>query len=89
MSNGRDLSFEKFLEADWEIDFDGDWDFDTDTDYDTDVDIDSDVDVEDNVTTVTWDVEAVGENTLIEASFAILTLDNLSSTSGAISATVD
>lgn len=87
--NDRDLEFEKFLSADWDIDFDGEWDFDTDTDYDTDVDIDGDVDVDGNATTLTWDVEAVGENTLIEASIAMLTLDNLSSMSGAISASVE
>lgn len=80
--------------VDIDVDIDADLDIDTDInlDIETDVDVDvfSDVDVEDSLTVVTFDAEAIGNQTLVEVDVVVLTVDNeLSSASGVIVAAAD
>lgn len=82
------------VNKDIDIDIDADLDIDTDINLDIftdiDVDVDSDVDVEDSLTVVTFDAEAIGDNTLVEVDVVVLTVDNeLSSASGTIVAAAD
>lgn len=84
-----------------DVDFDKDIDVDIDIDLDTDVDIYKTVDIDvwstvyadvcidGNSADVTFDIEAVGEDTFTSLDIAVLTIeDDLSSISGAITSAV-
>lgn len=84
------LDIEKDIDIDIDSDLDIDTDVDLDTDIDVDADVDSDVDVEDTLTTVTFEAEAIGNQTLVEVDVVVLSVDNeLSSASGVIVAAAD
>ncbi|HIK30420.1 MAG TPA: hypothetical protein IGS31_03560 [Oscillatoriales cyanobacterium M4454_W2019_049] len=53
-------------------------------DFNANIKIDSDVDVKGNSTTVLFDAEAIGEDTVVEVDVVVLTTDGLSSASGSI-----
>lgn len=78
MSDRNDFEFEKELDidVDVEIDFDVDVDVDVEKDIDIDIDVKSDVDLDGNTAELTLDVQAIGDNTAVDAEVAILTVDN-------------
>ncbi|MGB5901167.1 MAG: hypothetical protein WBD58_07870 [Geitlerinemataceae cyanobacterium] len=75
------------LNVSFELDIDTDINFDKD--FNADIKIDSDADIKDNITTVTFDAEAIGGNSLVEVDLVVLTTDGLSSASGSIISAVD
>jgi hypothetical protein len=59
-------------------------------DFDLTSDIVSNVDLEDNVASIIFDAEALGEDSLVEVDVAVLTVENeLSSVSGSIVSVTD
>lgn len=76
MSN--DFEFDKELDIDVKVDLDFDVDVDVDVykDIDIDIDVKSDVDLDGNTAELTLDVQAIGDNTDVEAIVAVLTVDN-------------
>ncbi len=58
-------------------------------DKDVDIDFDSSVDITGNLATVTFDVTAIGNNTVAEADISVVATDGLSEASGSLFAAVD
>jgi hypothetical protein len=94
MTDNHDPGFE--FEKDLEIDVDVDLEFDVDVDVDVeiekcvDLDINSDVDLDGNTAEITFDAQAIGDDTLVEAIISVLTVDGeLSSVSGNIISATD
>jgi len=86
----NDFEFSKDIDLDVDVELDFDTEIDFDKDVNVDVCIDADADVHGNIATLTFDVEAIGEDTLAEADVAVLAVeDQLSSVSGAMIAAVD
>lgn len=78
-----DVDIDKDIDASVSFDFDIDVDIELHKDVDINVDVSSGVHVDGNVTTSVVDVEAVGEDTLVEVDVVILSVeDELSSFSG-------
>jgi hypothetical protein len=77
MSN-NDFEFEKDLdiEVEVELEFDVDVDVKVEKDVDIDIDVTSDVDLDGNTAELTLDVQAIGDNTDVEAIVSVLTVDN-------------
>ena len=85
-----DFEFEKDLDIDVDVNLDFDTDVDFDKDFDLELCIDADADVNGNIATLTFDVEAIGEDTLAEADvFVIAVEDTLSGVGGSMVAAVD
>ena len=83
--DGTEVDFDKELDSDIEVDID----FDTNIEFtkyvNVDIEVDSSVNIEGNLTSVTFDAEAFGYDTLVEVDIAVLTLENeLSSAAGSI-----
>jgi hypothetical protein len=78
-------------DIDLNVDFDLDIDIDIDfkKNFDANIYINSDVDVKDNSTTLTFDAEAIGYDSVVEVDLVVLTTDGLSSASGSIISAVD
>jgi len=78
--SGRHNDFEFDKELDIEVDIDLDFDVDVDVKVEKDIDIDinvkSDVDLDGNTAELTLDVQAIGDNTDVEAIVSVLTVDN-------------
>jgi hypothetical protein len=78
-----------------DIDLDVDFDLNIDTnidfykDFEANIYISSDVNVQGNSSSITFDVEAIGDNSVVEVDLVVLTTDRLSSVSGSIIAAVD
>lgn len=84
-NHNDDYDFSKDVDIDVDVDIDYDVDFDKDIDVDTDIDVDIDqcVHIDGNFAQITFDVEAVGEDTYAEIDFAVLTVEGeLSSITG-------
>jgi len=79
-NNNDDFDFSKDIDIDVDADFDVDWDFYND--YDSYVDIShevcSDIDLDGNSALLDANVEAVGDDTLVEVSAVVLTTDDYS-----------
>jgi len=83
--DGTEVEFDKELNSDIEVDIDFDTNIDLEKYVDVDIEVDSYVEIEGNLTTVTFDAEAFGYDTLVEVDIAVLTLENeLSSAAGSI-----
>jgi hypothetical protein len=78
-------------DIDLKVDFDLDIDIDIDfkKNFDANIYINSDVDVKGNSTTLTFDAEAIGYDSVVEVDLVVLTTDGLSSASGSIISAVD
>lgn len=79
MSRDRaDYSFEKDVEVDVDVDLklDATVDLTVDNETDIDVDVKSDVDLDGNTAEITFDVQAVGDETLVQGELVVLTVDN-------------
>lgn len=76
--SSNDFEFEKDLDIKVEVDLDFDVDVDVKVEKDIDIDIDvkSDVDLDGNTAELTLDVQAIGDNTDVEAIVTVLTVDN-------------
>jgi hypothetical protein len=78
-----------------EIDLNVDFDLNIDTninfskDFSANIYINSDVDVKGNSASITFDAEAIGDNSVVEVDLVVLTTDGLSSVSGTIIAAVN
>jgi hypothetical protein len=74
----NDFDYDKDLEIDVDIDLDFDVDVDVDVEKDIciDIDVSSDVDLDGNTAELTLSVEAIGDNTDVEAIVSVLTVDN-------------
>lgn len=79
----------KKINAQVNVDLNTDVDIDIDKDFDADADLDAQVNIDGNLATLTFDVEAIGNNTLAEADVAVIATDSLSSVSGTLIAGVD
>jgi hypothetical protein len=75
------------LKVDFDLDIDTNIDFKKN--FDANIYINSDVDVYGNSTTVTFDAEAIGYDSVVEVDLVVLTTDGLSSASGSIISAVD
>jgi hypothetical protein len=92
MHDGNDFEFSKDLEVDVDLDIDLEVDVDVDVYKDVDiyVDIRSDVDLDGNTAELNFDVQAIGDNTLVEGDVWVLTVDNeLSSITGHLYSAAD
>ncbi len=77
--------FDKEVDIDVDADIDVDFDFDVTKDFDANINIDSHVNVSGNSTTIAFDAEALGSDTVVEVDVVALTIENeLSSASGLI-----
>ena len=80
------------VDKDVDIDVDTDLSFDTDINLDKDVnvdfDLDSNVSISGNAANLTFDVTAIGGNTLAEGDVSVVVTDGLSEVSGALIAAV-
>jgi hypothetical protein len=88
----NDFEFDKELDIDVKVDLDFEVDVDVKVEKDIDIDIDvkSDVDLDGNTAELTFDVEAIGDNTDAQAIVSVLVVDNeLSSISGWMFAAAD
>ena len=74
--NGFEFEKELDIEVDVDIDFDVDVDVKVEKDIDIDIDVKSDVDLDGNTAELTLDVQAIGDNTDVEAIVTVLTVDN-------------
>ena len=83
------VEFDKEIDVDIDVEVDLKWDIEFDKDVDVDIKVDSDVDVKDNLTSVTVEAEAFGDNSLVEIDMAVLTTDYLSSAAVSVIAAVD
>lgn len=91
-SNDDDFNFDKDVDikVDVEIDIEADVDVEVKKDVDIDVDIKSDIDLDGNYAEMIFDIQAIGDDTLVEFDVAVLTVDNeLSSITGHIISTTD
>jgi hypothetical protein len=72
------FEFEKELDitVDVDLEYDVDVDVEVDKDIDIDIDVDSNVDLDGNTAELTLDVQAIGDNTDVEAIVSVLTVDN-------------
>ncbi|MDJ0736806.1 MAG: hypothetical protein QNJ47_22525 [Nostocaceae cyanobacterium] len=75
------------VEADFK--FDVKVDIDIKKDVDIKVDVKSDVDLDDNYAQLTFDAEAIGKKTLVEADVFVLTTNNMSAVGGLITTATD
>lgn len=81
----NDNDFDKDLEIDVDVEIDIDTDIDFDKDFDADINVTSNTHVDGNSTSVLFDAEALGEDTVVEADIIVLTIeDELSSATGSI-----
>ncbi len=71
-----EASFFKLIDVDVNFDIKFDTNIDLDKDVDVDVKIDADADIKGNITNLTLDAEALGDDTLVEADVGILTVEN-------------
>jgi hypothetical protein len=83
-SYGGGTNVDKDLDSNISVDLDIDTDIDFDKYFDANININSDVYVNGNSTTVTFDAEAIGGDSLVEVDLAVLTTDGLSSAAGSI-----
>jgi hypothetical protein len=76
-----EFEFEKDLDikVDVDLDFDVDVDVDVYKDIDIDIEVKSEVDLDGNTAELTLAVEAIGDDTDVEAIVSVLTMDDLSS----------
>ena len=76
--DNNDFEFDKELDIDVEVDLDYEVDVDVDVEKDIciDIDVTSDVDLDGNTAELTLDVQAIGDNTDVEAIVTVLTVDN-------------
>ena len=85
----NEVDFDKEIDVNIDVDVELDWEINFDKFYNVDIDVNTDVDIEDNLTSVTIEAEAFGENTLVEIDAAVLTTDYLSSAAVSIISAVD
>ena len=86
----NDFEFEKDVDIDVEVELEFDTEVDFDKNFDLDLCIDAKADVDGNIATLTFDVEAIGKDTLAEADVVVLAVENeLSMVSGSMVAAVD
>ena len=83
------FEFEKEIEVDIDVNVDLDVKIEFEKEVDVDIKVDSDVDVKGNLTSVSVDAEAYGNNSLVEIDATVLTTDYLSSAYLSIIAAVD
>jgi hypothetical protein len=87
---GKKIELKKELETEIEFEFESEVDIKLDKNVDIKVDVKSDVDIDDNFASLTFDVEAIGDDTLAEADVSVLVIDNeLSSVAGVLVAAAD
>jgi hypothetical protein len=79
-----DTNVYKDLDSNISVDLNLNTDIKFNKDFNATIDIKSNVDVKGNSTTVTFDAEAIGDNSLVEVDLAVLTTDGLSSAAGSI-----
>ena len=85
---GAGISVDKDVDIDVDVDLDFDTDITLDKDVNVDVSIDSDVDVSGNAANLTFEVTAIGGNTLAEGDVSVVVTDGLSEVSGSLIAAV-
>ncbi len=85
----NDVDFDKEIDVKIDVEVDLDVDINFYKDVDVDIKVDSDVDVKDNLTHVSVEAEAFGDNSLVEIDASVLTTDYLSSAYLSIIAAVD
>ncbi len=66
------FGFEKDIKVDVNFDIKFDTDVDLDKVVDVDVDVDADVQIDGNITNLTLDAEAMGDETLVEADVGLM-----------------
>jgi hypothetical protein len=86
---GRRTEVKKDIDLNVSFDLDIKTNIDFKKDFNANIDINSDVDVYGNSTTLTFDAEAIGDNSVVEVDLVVLTTDGLSSASGSIISAVD
>ncbi len=84
-----DVDFDKYIDVDIDVKVDLDVNIDFYKDVDVDIKIESDVDVKGNLTNVSIEAEAYGENSLVEIDMTVLTTDYLSSAYVSVISAVD
>ena len=88
--NDPSFEFDKEVDIDVEVELEFDTEIDLEKDVDVDVYIDADADVDGNIATLTFDVEAIGRDTLAEADVFVLAIeDEMSAVGGSMIAAVD
>jgi hypothetical protein len=88
--SGDSFEFEKELDLDVEVEISFDPSLNYESELEIDYDICVDADVDGNIATLTFDAEAVGEDTLVEANVFVLAIDDeLSAVGGSITAVAD
>ncbi|WP_353931910.1 hypothetical protein WJM97_04820 [Okeanomitos corallinicola TIOX110] len=84
------FSYEKELDIEVETEIKFDTEIDFKKNYNADIKIDSDADIKGNIATLTFDVEAIGKDTLAEVDVAVLAVENkLSSVTGSMISAVN
>jgi hypothetical protein len=89
MSDYLDVDFSKEIDIEVDVDVDLKFDIEFDKDVDVDIKVESDVDIKGNLAQATIDVEAYGDNSLVEVDMAALTTDYLSHISLSVISAVD
>lgn len=84
-----DVDFDKYIDVDIDVKVDLDVNIDFYKNVDVDIKIESDVDVKGNLTNVSIEAEAYGENSLVEIDMTVLTTDYLSSAYVSVISAVD
>lgn len=84
-----DVDFDKYIDVDIDVKVDLDVNIDFYKDVDVDIKVNSDVDVKGNLTNVSIEAEAYGENSLVEIDMTVLTTDYLSSAYVSVISAVD
>jgi len=74
----QEVNFDKEIDIDVDAEIELETEIDFKKDVDIDIKVDSDVDIKDNLTHVTVDAEAFGDNSLVEIDAQVLTTDYLS-----------
>jgi hypothetical protein len=88
--NNNNVDFDKDIDVDIDVDSNSDYSVDVSVDANIDICIESEVDIEGNSAVLTFDAEAVGDDTAVTVDVVVLTIeDELSSISGTISSAVD
>ena len=86
---GTHVHVDKDIKVEADFKFDAKVDIDIKKDVDIKVDVKSDVDLDDNYAQLTFDAEAIGKKTLVEADVFVLTTNNMSAVGGLITAATD
>jgi hypothetical protein len=88
-NDDHDFSKDFEIDVDIDIDFDVDVDVDVDIEKEVDIDIKSDVDLDGNSAELTMDVQALGDDSLVESIVTVTTWDEGSSISLHVISAVD